>query len=232
MHSDIAEYDLRSIRGLAVQYFGFYSDNVYLNCDVLLHILSWLDIKDILQLFLVGRAFYGLCQTNYVWKRLLFNKRKSPSETIMRMIYANNKSYFNSSNFRNYFDIKYNLEDNLNGCGYFEMIKNIITLASDLRPPYFDSQITKIIQDSYQNKKLIYKVKAVNELPNYDEYVWQYTQSTDDSEMLLVLEETNPGHIKIKKFVKTLKVPARIISEQKIIFYPENTKKLFKLPQD
>src|ERR1700761_7761484 len=78
-------------------YLSFHKDSItnYLNCDILLHIISYLGINKIIKLKKVCKIFYGLCRSNYVWGPILFNViDSSPSEKMMKIIYEQNKYYF------------------------------------------------------------------------------------------------------------------------------------------
>ncbi|XWV25839.1 hypothetical protein QJ857_gp1245 [Tupanvirus soda lake] len=223
-------------------YLNFVKDGKtnYLNCDTLLHIISYLDIKEIIKLSKVCKLFYGLCRSNYIWGPRLFSVQDNvpPSEKMMKIIYEKNKSHFpNYLCFRNYFSIYYFLNGNPNKYNYFDMFSNIVHLASDMRAPYYHNEIipdirniyNKLIEDGNVHDEFIYIVKAVNIIPEYEnnQCIWKYQKITEDSEFLLVLRKSKTNKIKFHKFVRPFKVPTDIIKKTKVIMFSETIDRLF-----
>ncbi|XWV24604.1 hypothetical protein QJ856_gp1183 [Tupanvirus deep ocean] len=244
MSVNINELHLWQIKRLDINCFflNFVKDGEinYLNCDTLLHIISYLSIKDIIKLSRVCKLFYGLCRSNYIWGPRLFsiNNNTSPSEKMMKIIYEKNKSFFlNYFYFKNYFSISYHLDGNPNKYNYFDMFGNIVRLASDMRAPYYHNEIVsdigniykKMVEDGYNYEEFLYTVKAVNDIPVYEasEYIWKYQKITEDSEFILVLRKSKSNKIKFQKYLRPFKVPANIIKKTKVIMYAESVNRLF-----
>lgn len=243
-NDNMHKYKLWQLKRLDICYLGLFfnskKNTIYLNADTLLHIISYLDIPNILNLLRVNKIFYGLCRSNYIWGPRLFSKKDDPSETMMQLIYKNNESHFlNYFYFKHYFGINYRLDGNPNNYNYFDMFKNIVTLAADLRAPYYHSEIishfrpmyNKMVEDGYRYEEFIYTVKAVSELPKYNEneYIWKYENITDDCELLLILKRYKADKIKFQKIIRPFKVPVDIIKKKKIIMFAETVQRLFMI---
>ena len=135
--SVVSKYKLQQIKKIDICCLGIYfkidGRLEYLNTDVLLYILSFLDIIDLSNLSKTSKNFYGLCQCNYVWGPKIFVKDEDAFEKIMDIIYKNNVQYFpNYFYFKHYFGIIYDIDKKPNEYNYLDLFKNIINLAPDL----------------------------------------------------------------------------------------------------
>lgn len=244
---DISSNNLDQIKKLDVNYFCWYlkykNNNICINSDVILHIIFYLRIKDILKLSQTSKMFYGLCYSNYVWGPRLFNQYDNPPETTLEIIYDHNREYFLSYYyFKNYVKIDYKLNGNPNGYNYLELFKNIMTLASDLRAPYFHKEIIPDIrrlciemnQSGIKYEEFIYSVKSVEtiSLDTTKEYIWKFQETTNECEILMTLKKSKNNQIKFKKLIHPLLVPTNVIEKIKVIFYIETINRLFQVPSN
>lgn len=208
-----------------------------LDCDVLLVIISYLNINDILSLSKVCRSFLVLCRSNYVWGPRFFGGKSELTENTLKIIYENNKPYFmNFFSFVNYVGINY--EKGSDKCNYFDLFRNICTLVPDLRVPYKHEEIINDIRaiydqmaiDGFIYDEFVYTICGVEKLPVclVGEYIWKYQTITKNCELLIVLRRSKKNIIKMRKYVKPFNIPANVIKKTKIIIYAETVNRLFK----
>lgn len=240
--SVVSKYKLQQIKKIDICCLGIYfkidGRLEYLNTDVLLYILSFLDIIDLSNLSKTSKNFYGLCQCNYVWGPKIFVKDEDAFEKIMDIIYKNNVQYFpNYFYFKHYFGIIYDIDKKPNEYNYLDLFKNIINLAPDLCAPYYHKEIISdikklygiMIQNDHIHEEFLYVVKATEILPNYDNnnYIWKFEKITNECILLLILKKNRNGGIKLQKIIKPYYIPVYMIKKMKMIFYPETIKRLF-----
>jgi len=189
----------------------------------------------------VSKIFYGICRSNYIWGPLLFSPTAHPSEIMMKIIYQNNQSYFsNYIGFKNYVIIDYQLDGNTIGYNYFDLFKNIMILASDLRVPYGHMEIIpkiklwfkEVIKNGINyDDAFYYIVKAVDDLSRYynRKYFWKYEISNSNCQLLFIMKQNKSNKMILQKIIRPFNVPAKVIKKTKIIFFPETINRVFGL---
>ena len=208
-----------------------------LDCDVLLIIISHLNINDILSLSKVCKPFLTLCRSNYVWGPRFFGGKSEPTEKTLKIIYGDNKPYFGDFfYFKNYVVINY--EKGTDTCNYFDLFKNLCTLVPDLRVPYKHEEIIndiraiydQMVKEGFNYEEFIYSIRSVEKLPFYlvGEYIWKYQTVTNNCDLMIILRKSKQNLIKMKKYVRPFNIPVNIIKKTKIIMYAETVNKLFK----
>ncbi|MEM0353972.1 MAG: F-box protein [Thermoplasmata archaeon] len=213
---------------------------ICLCADILLYIISYLSISEILVLRKVCKVFYGICQTNYVWKSILFEKDFGATKTMMDIIYKNNRMYFcNYFYFLNYINIT---ETPKYYSNYLELFKNISDLIPDLCPPYHHREVflaikqfyCKIMENIYRfDNEFIYTIRVVDDLSPYENgnYFWKYKILTNNSDILFILSEDCNGRIKMEKIVRPFNVPAEMIKHTTIVFFRETIDRMLETAQ-
>ncbi|MEM3062510.1 MAG: F-box protein [Nitrososphaerota archaeon] len=240
--SELSKKKLCQIKKLALDFFylkcHFGKKTICLCADVLLYIILYLSINEILVLKKVCKAFYGICQSNYVWKPILFEKDSGATKTMMDIIYKNNRLYFcNYFYFVNYVKINKTPKYYSN---YLDLLKNISDLVPDLCPPYHHREVYLAIKRFYCrimenihhfDNEFIYTIRVVDDLSPYENRncFWKYEILTNNSNILFILLEDCDGRIKLEKIVRPFNVPAEMIKHTTIVFFRETIDRMLEM---
>ena len=200
----------------------------FLSIDIILEIISYLDIKSIMILMSVSKDFYIICQSNPVWQKILFC---NDCEKITKYIYNANRHHFlNSFIFSIYTDLDnfFFVKNNFIGYNYRSLMFDLFELFSILRPPYMCTKICEIIRNNYGPRQIEYSAGSIHSFNLHEKYEYdiQLIQKHRICKLFINFFLDNDT-VYVNKIIDLHTIPQNVIRRKGVMFYPENVKSLF-----